>query len=246
MGDIEKRFDAIVSDFNAALSILEDMLQLIETTKSAPALRVVMLNSAIVALTSTIEETLRGLFKEYLSILEENIIDYRKLREKLQKTNLDCAINKMIKLKSDCDFKAVAVLVSGLEKCLNGQSGYQLLKENITYNKANFKSKQVTETSSNVGIGNLWESIADCAEIENYTGQTLLASRVNDLIAKWNELFDERDLVVHRISQATGWGADKIKQSIELSKLVLQRISKCLATDVNNLIDQYRHEAAKT
>src|SRR5262245_9507300 len=92
-----------------------------------------MFNNTIVALTATIEEALRGLFREYLSILEESFEDHRTLRLALQKVNLNCAIQDLRKYNNNEDFKTAAILVSNLEKCLTGQPGYQLLKEQLTY-----------------------------------------------------------------------------------------------------------------
>jgi hypothetical protein len=64
MVESAQRFDAIIDDFEAALATLSEVLQHIEEAKSNNRLRVVMLNNTIVALTATIEETLRGLFQE--------------------------------------------------------------------------------------------------------------------------------------------------------------------------------------
>jgi 2-oxoglutarate dehydrogenase complex dehydrogenase (E1) component-like enzyme len=121
MVESAQRFDAIIDDFEAALATLSEVLQHIEEAKSNNRLRVVMLNNTIVALTATIEETLRGLFQEYLSILEESFEDHRKLRQALQKANFECAIQDLRKYKTNEDFKTAAILASNLEKCLTGQ-----------------------------------------------------------------------------------------------------------------------------
>jgi response regulator RpfG family c-di-GMP phosphodiesterase len=230
-----QRLNAIVDDFEAALGTLSEILQHIEEVKPNNRLRVVMLNNTIVALTATIEEALRGLFQEYLSILEESFEDHRRLRQALQKANLDCAIQDLRKYKNGGDFKTAAIVVSNLEKCLTGQSGYQLLKEHLAFNQRNFKSQQVTEISKNVGISSLWERICDCREIEDFAGETIVAARVTRLTSEWNKIFEERDLVVHRISQANGWASELIQQSIDLSKLVVKRIATCLSDDADEL-----------
>lgn len=233
MPDTTPRFAAILSDFNAALDVLKSVLSHINKTKPAPELRVVMLNSSIVALTSTIEETIRNLFSEYLSIAEEFILDHRNLRVGLQKANLECAIRELQTLKNEKNFLAASNVALNLSKCLGGLPGYHLLKKQLTYNFGNFRSKQVIDTSKNVGITEIWNLICDSTEVETYTGDTLIETRVNSLIIKWNSIFDERDLVVHQVSQATGWGEDLIGQVIELAKLVVARLGKCLADDAN-------------
>jgi RiboL-PSP-HEPN len=238
MLDTGKRFEAIVSDFESALATLRDVVQHIKNSKSAPHLQVVMLNNTIVALTATIEEGLRGLFKEYLSVLEENFDDHRKLRISLQKANLDCAIQELRKCKKNADLKAATTIVASLHTCLGGLNNYRLLKDLITYNQANFRSYQVTEISKNVGIQGLWTDVCNCREVEEYLGEANLDSRVMRLTASWNNVFEERDLVVHRVSQASGWSADRIMQSFDLSKLVFNRIAARLLEDANSQICQ--------
>jgi len=239
MAEAAQRFDAIIDDFEVAIATLSEVLQHGEETKPNNRLRVVMLNNTIVALTATIEEALRGLFQEYLSILEESFVDHRRLRQALQKANLDCAIQDLRKYKNNEDFKTAAIVVSNLEKCLTGQPGYQLLKAQLTYNQRNFKSQQVTEISKNVGISSLWQQICDCREIEEFTGETIVDARVTRLTGDWNRIFEERDLVVHRISQASGWASELIQLSIEISKIVVKRIASCLSIDADELRNQH-------
>lgn len=230
------RFIPIFSDFETAVGTLTEILQYIERMKPEANLRIVILNNSIVALTATIEEALRGLFQEYLLILEESFEDHRTLREELQQTNLECAIQDLKSYKKNGGLNTAANIVSNLEKCLKGQQGYQLLKEQLVYNKGNFRSAQVTDISKNVGLSSLWHRVCNSQEIEDYTGETFVDVRLTRLTDKWNQIFDERDLVVHRISQANGWASDRIQQSIDLSKMVVKRIAICLSNDADELV----------
>lgn len=232
-----QRFQVIVEDFESALATLLAVLQHVTNTKPAAELRVVILNNTIVALTATIEEGLRAIFREYLLVLEENFSDHQKLRLSLQKANLECSIQELRKHNRNQDFKAAAAVAANLEKCLNGKPGYELLKEQLSENQGNFKSVQVTEISKNVGYSKLWSQVCDCSEIEEYTGASALEPRVNRLIFLWNEIFDHRDIVVHRISQASGWAPERIQQSIDLSKLVVTRVAVCLQEDADELAE---------
>ncbi|MHB8714075.1 MAG: HEPN domain-containing protein [Trichloromonadaceae bacterium] len=236
------RFAPITGDFEAAIYTLTSVLQFIEETRPDASLRVVILNNLIVSLTATIEETLRSLFMEYLSVLENEYVDYRALRDDLKISNLDCAIQELKSYKSCGVIQLTANVVSNLEKCLNGQPGYRLLKDKLVYNQGNFKSQQVTEISKNVGLSGLWRNVCDCTEIEDFTGEINVDRRVTRLVAKWNEVFAERDLVVHRISQANGWGSEIIQQSLDLGKIVVKRIAFCLSNDVDLLVSSNNRE----
>jgi hypothetical protein len=92
MSDLAERFKVVEDDYNDALATLEGVLKHVDETKPAASLRVVILNNVIVALISSLEETLRDMFQEYLTILEESFKNHQWLRSDLQKANLDCAI----------------------------------------------------------------------------------------------------------------------------------------------------------
>lgn len=236
---IATRLKAVEDEFKAALLVLDGALNHIEQHKPEPSLRVMMLNNTIVALVSIIEEALRDLFSEYLRVLEEGFSDYRRLRAQLRSANLECATRLLKEHRSDPDFDAAAV-VRGLSKCLDGACDFLLFKEELTYNQGNFRSRQLTEMAKNMGIGRMWEQICDSAEVEAYTGATQLETRVTKMTALWNEVFDERDLVVHSISKASGWSAERIRQVAELFSLVMTRVVASLVRDATALIEQHK------
>jgi hypothetical protein len=238
MFDPESRFTSIEDDFHNALATLEAVLKHVDDTKPAPSLRIVILNNVIVALISSTEETLRDLFEEYLTILEESFANHLWLRENLKKANLECAIQLLNEHKRDADFHNAASLVKDLSTCLNGEPSYHLLKDQLTFNRGNFRSGQLTETAKNSGVSKLWSNICECEEVEAYTGESVLDSRVRKLTGAWNSLFDERDVIVHRVSQASGWGAPRILDAMSLSRLVVQRVVSCLVADISNLLEQ--------
>jgi hypothetical protein len=242
---IPPRFKTIEDEFKAALSVLDGVLSYIEQHKPEALLRVMMLNNTIVALVSISEETLRGLFDEYLTILEDGFSDYRWLRAQLQSANLESAMQLLREHRSDPDFDAAAV-VRDLSKCLDGVREFRLFKEGLTFNKGNFRSRQLTEIAKNIGMERMWEQICDAPEVEAYTGQALLETRVNKMTTLWNAVFDERDLVVHSISKASGWGAERIRQAAALFGLIIARVGACLVRDVTGLVERHDQRLAAT
>src|SRR6266446_4418511 len=111
MSDLAELFKVVEDDYNDALATLEGVLKHVTDTKPAASLRVVILNNVIVALISSLEETLRDTFQVYLRILEQNFENHQWLRVDLQKTNLDCAIQLLRDHKSDSDFDKAATVV---------------------------------------------------------------------------------------------------------------------------------------
>src|ERR1700691_6137669 len=126
MSDLTDRFKVVEDDYIDALATLEDVLNHVTENKPAAPLRVVILNNVIVALISSLEETLRDMFQEYLTILEGSFKNHQWLRVDLKKANLDCAIQLLRDHKTDSDFDRAAAVVMDLSRCLNGDAGYRL------------------------------------------------------------------------------------------------------------------------
>ena len=230
------RLDAIRAEGSKALGNLLNVLTFVDATRPAPELRVLMVNSVIVASVSTVKEVLRQLFVEYLTVIEERIDSHKKLRGQLREANAEKSteeIRRFLKEKKEAD--AVKIL-DGLRRCLNGEPGYRIAKDSISYNKGNFRSTQLTEIAKLIGLSEVWAKIANGAAVADYTGLPSGDECTNRLIRDWNDIYDERDLVVHRISQASGWGAERVRQGIELFSLVLDRFAVCLTQDLLSVI----------
>lgn len=233
-----------MDDFEIACVRLEAILQHIENNGPADRqLRVTMLNNMVVALTATVEETVRSIFSEYLLVLEEQIRDHRNLRGALQKANFDSSVAALKKLRTNNEIERSAQVALNLEKCMKGRERYFLMREEITYNEANFRTEQVTSIAKRSGLTEILKKVCDCDGLEEWTGKENLDTRVTVLSVQWNEIFDERDLVVHKISSANGWGPDRIRQAIALARLVIGRINICLRDDARTLLEREARRA---
>lgn len=235
MIDVLGRIGAVESDIHVAFDRLRGVLALIQAAKPRAEIRVVVSNNVIVSIVSTLEEGLRNLLFEYLSILEDGSTSHVYLRKTLQMSNLDRGVGL---LKKASDLEIAGTLIETIANCLKGENPFQLFKPELTYNDRNFRSKQVSEVAKNCGIEQIWTKISDAREIEEYTGESSLETRQNKLIQAWNEIFEERDIIVHRISQATGWSEDRILETMNFSLLVIQRVVKCLVDDAVEFLRQ--------
>ena len=235
--------DPVREEFSDALATLDKVLVLGSDRRTDPTVRVSLFNSVIVAIVSTAEESLKDLFRTYLDILEQNIDRHSYLPNFLQTSNLDggVAILRAI-LKSDRS--TAANIAAQVAQCLTGGVGYVLFKDELTNNRGNFRSSQVTSIAKNVGLGEIWQAIADSAEVESLTGEAEVLPRTNDLIRRWNEVYDERDTIVHRISQANGWAEGRIREAMALFKCVIGRVADCLSTSADSLLDGHHQRVA--
>lgn len=227
-----ERLGAILADGTNAIENLRRVLDFIDDTKPPSELRVLMTNSVIVTAVSTLEETLRQLFIEYLTIVEERIDSYKRLRGELRDANAEKFVEVLRKSFKEKNENEALKLVDDLRKCLAGEAGYQLRKDEITHNKGNFRSFQLTDIAKLIGLNEIWRKIAHDESVANYIGIELGETCTQRLISDWNAIFDERDVIVHRISQASGWGVERVEQGIDLVLLVLGRFANCLTADL--------------
>lgn len=226
----------MVEDFRQAANTLRSVLDFAETSKPPASLRIVINNNTIVGLSAWLEESIRLISQEYLSVLQENVSDFRKLRPSIQQSNVESALHIIKNARKNNDHRTASDCSRNLSVCLDGSPGYALHAENITYNQGNFRSQQLTDSAKAIGVDKIWDRICRSEEVEQFVGGGSEERRKSALISRWNEIFDERDLIVHRVSQASGWGPDRIVQAIELSEFVVFRFSECLAEDCNEFI----------
>ena len=217
---------------------LQHSLDVISNVQDA-RLRIFMVNSVIVSSVSAVEEILRQLMGEFLSVLEEGVSSYSRLDSKLRNNNIDKIITEIKSLsKNYATNEALLVThLSDLSKCISGGEGYRLAKGRLTDNQANFKSGQVTDLAKGIGIADIWTLISNHQAVGEFLGLELGDTCKNALIEEWNEVFTERDTVVHRISSASGWGMDRVRRAIDLFSLVIQRMMQCLVCEADRILE---------
>lgn len=226
--EVEDRFTAALNDFRTAVQSLIEALEF-SVKAPIPTVATILLNSGIVTLVSALEESIRNLVVEYLRVIGEISDDFRSLRTDLQKASVLAYVDE-IKENRD-DYNLIARAIDGLRKCVVGDADFIFLERRISYNRGNFKSTEVTDVVSRLGIRETWRLVCIDESLEEITGIVNLEARRNEVISKWNELFDERDVIVHRLSQASGWGLERIKASAGLTSAVVTRLARVLADD---------------
>jgi hypothetical protein len=226
------RFEPIEEEFGAAVQTLREILFFINSSTPKPNLRIVILNQIIVTLTSVLEETLKNLLTEYLMVKRSQIGDHRALAPRLQKANIDAGIANLKNAMSDANNPQAAIESLNLFRCVSGSPDFVLWSKEIVHNRSNLRSAEFTDVAKRVGFEQIWISICDNEATEDWTGEVNVDARASRIIAQWNEVFDERNIVVHNLSQASGWGETKIVQSIDLFELVVKSLSKHLQAEL--------------
>ena len=93
-----ERLEVIQADGKKALADLKHVLSFIDDNQPDAGLRVLMVNSVIVGTVSVVEEILRQLFIEYLTIVEKSIDSHKKLRGTLRDINTQKYVENLRKL----------------------------------------------------------------------------------------------------------------------------------------------------
>jgi hypothetical protein len=230
------RLQAVEADVREALNRTQAILGFLTEKQAAPDIRVAISNSLVVAMVSIVEEGIRSLFIEYIRILEDEVGTYRKFRPELAAANIEGVSRQLMKsLEPRSPVDALSA-VRSLLKCLNDEAGFKLTAEEITHNKNNLRSAEVTNLAKKLGIKEIWVSVCRQPAVKEIfpthdEGQIQFAA-----IQKWNELFEERNTIVHRISQAAGWGDTIIAPYVEFLAALIAGFALCLADDAQVVI----------
>lgn len=219
---------AVCSEYCDAADLFSRAVDSAERIEDATH-RVIILNSLIVTHCSIIEEAFRNIVEAYLGEMRKGATLYSDLPDVVRAENVKCFLHLATKHARDGNSPELRRAVSSLSLCLANDESYQLAAKMLSHNQGNLKSKEVTAICKRVGVRGIWDTIVSCEELEMFTGDANAETRMNSVVDMWNSIFDERDVIAHRFSQASGWGANRIKNSIELSKIIISRVGAVLA-----------------
>ncbi len=190
--------------------------------------RVILCNNLVVGLTARIEEALREIFIEYLRVVEECDAAFSDFKIELQKSSFGSAI---VALKKNDNWEEATRKTKDLHDLLSGARIFKLAAVTIVNNQGNMRSAEVSEIAKRLGLTGIWRHVIVDEWFAAHLGEDHLARLEGMVIQKWNAVFDERDNVVHRVSQANGWGIDVIIEHIEFSKQVVRSLGFAAAKD---------------
>ena len=165
---------------------------------------------------------------EYLRVVEECEAAFLDFREELQKSSFGSAV---VALRKNGSWEDAKKKTKDLNDLLSGGKVFKLAAVTIVNNQGNMRSAEVTDIAKRFGLKGIWREVVIDEFFAPRLGEDHLARLESLVIQKWNAVFDERDNVVHRVSQASGWGTDVIKENIESSKQVVRSIGVVVAKD---------------
>lgn len=237
MPNHQNAFAAIVSDY---VAIRSDILSAVDHADrligDQGGLKLTILNALIVAVTALIEQTLRELFKCYLREIQASHRSHRNLRADLQRSNFESYVNAIKKKKEPSEVTNAHTIIKSFELCVGGLEGFELRIDDISYNEGNCRTAQITELAKKIGIREIIRLVCDCQEFSTWSGEDTIERTITRFTTDWNALFDERDLVVHQMSNASGWGATKLVQVFDQVNIFVNRLSNVLHADLSELI----------
>jgi hypothetical protein len=236
MTEFLPRLQAVEAEIAEALMRSRRIIDFVNGQKPEPEVRVAIFNNVIVSIVSVVEEGIRSLLSEYLSILEEGVGSYQRLRKDLLSANLKGAAELLVQSLDEAKSIDAAIVARDLLKCLNDESGFKLFKAQITYNRYNLRSGEITQVGKRAGVRKIWEGIRSNPAMQVLHPDLDETQVEQAMLERWNALFDERDTIVHRISQAAGWGDTIILPYIIFVQAVMGCFVTLLAADVGELL----------
>jgi len=223
---VEEQLD----EFDALWSAVDHVAQSSPSAKQ----RVILCNNLVVGLTARIEEALREIFMEYLRVVEDCDAAFSDFKDELQKSSFGSAI---VALKKNGSWDDAKRKTKDLHDLLSGAHIFKLAAVTIVNNQVNMRSAEITDIAKRLGLNGIWRHVVVDEWFAAQWGEDHLARLEGMVVQKWNAVFDERDNVVHRVSQANGWSTSVIMEHIEFSKQVVRSLGFAVAKDCKDWHD---------
>lgn len=231
---INARLSAVVDEQLSEFDALKSAVDHVERSSPSARQKVILCNNLVVGLTARIEEALREIFMEYLRVVEDCDASFFEFKDELQKSSFGCAI---MALKKNGNWDEAYKKTKELHDLLSGSRIFKLAAETIVNNQGNMRSAEVTDIAKRLGLNGIWRHVVVDEWFAAQFGEDQLVRLEGIVIQKWNAVFDERDNVVHRVSQANGWSPSVITEHIELCKQVVRSLGFAVAKDCTDWHD---------
>jgi len=187
--------------------------------------RIVLSNGLLVFLAAVIEESIRETLKSYLNVLEQKVLSPDRLPVELIQENYR-SIGERIKVlsraKSVDAQKELLEVFEGVNEAHKSGGMVPFDSRRLTNNQSNMTTKQVTDIFKRVGIHRIWYKLSLMQEIIDYFPASQQKQIEHSLTEKWNEVFKERDQIMHNNSNSNGVGAPAISNYAEFFKVCLK------------------------
>lgn len=231
---INARISAVVDEQLREFDALWSAVDHVEESSPSARQKVILCNNLVVGLTARIEEALREIFMEYLRVVEECDGSFFAFKDELQKSSYEAAI---VALKKNVNWDEACKKTKELHDLLSGNRIFKLSAETIVNNQGNMRSAEVTTIAKRLGLNSIWRLVVVDDWFAVQFGEDHLVRLEGMAIQKWNAVFDERDNVVHRVSQASGWSPSVITEHIEFCKNVVRSLGSVVAKDCTDWHD---------
>lgn len=225
---ISQRFAATVDEQLSEFDALKSAVMHVAHSAPGPTQRVILCNSLVVGLTARIEEALRQICNEYLRIVEDCHATFFDFKDDLKKASFSSALMSLKKNENWDDAKRK---IKELDELLSGERSFKLAVALLVNNQGNMRSSEVTDIAKRIGLNGLWRAVAADQWFVERLGEDNTARLEGLIVQKWNAVFDERDNVVHRVSQANGWSTDVIDEHIDFCRHVVKVIGSIFNID---------------
>ena len=220
------------------IKIVETAVLHAESSAPNSIVRIATTNGLVVYLAAVIEEGVRELFKAFLEDLYNEVSTNSQLPPKLIQSNYKAIGETLKNLSKSTEVDApmrILNIFNDINTAHNNGECTPFFKSQLTHNQSNMKSSQVAEISSRNGIPKLWRKVSSTPEIKLYYSVLKPNQIETKLLIDWNELFGERDTIMHKNSQATGLGASIISNYAAMFQVALTGISKVLDESITEL-----------
>ena len=186
-------------------------------------MKVVALNGSIIIVAAFFEEAIRSLIRDCLAMLSRQNRHFHNLSLSVQKSQINAFAARFHEMKDPTEFFQVESItqIENMLACARRAEGYVLLSAEISKNKNNLRSAELSELCNRIGLKGIWGKISERVEVQDYVGQYNPKFVLSECTNRLNAFIEARNALIHMSPSASSYGRDWIEAEMEFLVTVL-------------------------
>ncbi len=195
-------------------------------------MRVAIQNGSIIIGAAFFEESIRAIVRDCLVVMAHKKKHFHELGRSVQKSQIASFGTKFVELKNPDELFQVEFItqIENMLTCARKAQGYVLLSAEISKNKNNMRSAELTDLCNRIGVSGIWEKLAQKKPLQDYIGQYNPKFVLSEATNRLNAFIEIRNGLMHLNPIASSYGTPWIEAELDF----LSAVTMCTASVIDD------------
>lgn len=190
-------------------------------------MRAAIQNGSIIIAAAFFEEAIRKLVRDCLVTMSHKKKYFHELAIPVQKSQISSFGTRFLEIKNPTDLFQLEIVthLENMLACARKAEGYVLLAADISKNKNNMRSGELTELCGRVGVSAVWERVSKKKRIQDFFGQYNPKFVMHESTVRLNGFIETRNSLIHLDPSANTYGRAWIESEVEFLAAITQSVA---------------------